>query len=216
MHRALQRFAERHPDEVPDGAEGVIERLLVEALEEAGMPAPAMARERALAGQAAAWLAGFERNRRRGARLLVEQRGVMEMRGPGGRMFRLTARADRLELRDGQADVLDFKTGQAPSKRQMQRGFAPQLTLTAVILQAGGFDLAGPALPGELVYVRVSGGRKPGEELVRAGAGESLDWAETALQGLRRRIERFASPDTPYLSWAAPQFMLARGAAQDR
>ena len=215
VHRALQRFAERHPDEVPDGAEGVIERLLVEALEEAGMPAPAMARERALAGQAAAWLAGFERNRRRGARLLVEQRGVMEMRGPGGRMFRLTARADRLELRDGQADVLDFKTGQAPSKRQMQRGFAPQLTLTAVILQAGGFDLAGPALPGELVYVRVSGGRKPGEELVRAGAGESLDWAETALQGLRRRIERFASPDTPYLSWAAPQFMLARGGDYD-
>jgi ATP-dependent helicase/nuclease subunit B len=216
VHQALQRFAEHHPGEIPERAEQLIEHLLVEALEEAGMPAPAMARERVLAGQAAAWLADFERDRRGGAQLLVEQKGIMDIPlAPDGRTFRLTARADRLEVRGDRIDVLDFKTGAAPSRKQMQSGFAPQLTLTAAILQDGGFKAAGAALPGELVYVRVTGGRKPGEALVRAIGGESQDWAEQALEGLKRRIARFSSPDTEYLSWAAPQFMHARGGDYD-
>ena len=214
VHRALQRFAEQYPGEVSPGAAGVIESLIVEALEAAGMPSPAMARERALAGQAAVWLADFERRRRPGARLLVEQAGAMTVEAAGFSL-RLTARADRLELREGRVDVLDFKTGMAPSRRQMETGFAPQLTLTAAIIEAGGFDGAGRGAAGELVYVRVTGGRKPGEELIRAAAGETPGLGLAALEGLKRRVARFASPDTPYLSWAAPQFMHARGGDYD-
>jgi ATP-dependent helicase/nuclease subunit B len=214
VHRALQRFAEDHPQALPDDAVAVFAQLLTDALEEAGMASAAMAREGALARRAAPWLAQFERGRRRGARLLVEQKGVLDLHLPSG-PFRLTARADRIELRDGTADVLDFKTGRAPSGPQVKSGFAPQLTLTAAILEEGGFAEAGPIDPGELVYVRVIGGRKPGEELVRAVPGESAAMAQAALNGLRLRIERFASPDTPYLSWAAPQFMLERGGDYD-
>jgi ATP-dependent helicase/nuclease subunit B len=204
VHGALQRFAELHPDAVPQDAAAIIEALLVEALEAAGMPPSAMARERALAGEAALWLAGFERRRRPGARLLVEQKGEMAVEAEGFRL-NLTARADRLELREGQVDVLDFKTGRAPTKKEMEAGFSPQLTLTAAIVGAGGFAGAAAASPGELVYVRVTGGRKPGEELVRAVPGESLGLGQAALEGLRRRIARFAQPETPYVSWAAPQ-----------
>jgi len=214
VHAALQRFAERHGGEVPPDAAAIIQALMLEALEEAGMPAPAMARERALASQAALWLADFERRRRSGARLLVEQRGEISIEAEGFPLL-LTARADRLELRPGQVDILDFKTGQAPTRRQMETGFSPQLTLTAAIIEAGGFADAGPTPPGELVYVRVTGGRKPGEELVRAAAGESPGLARQALDGLKRRIGRFASPDTPYVSWAAPQYMHARGGDYD-
>ena len=214
MHKALQRFAERHGGEISDEAPGLIHALLVEALEEAGMPPSAMARERALASQAAHWLAAFERRRRPGAQLLVERKGVLPVHS-GGFALTLTARADRLELRDGQIDILDFKTGQAPSKRQMESGFSPQLTLTAAIVEGGGFDGVAGVAPGELVYVRVTGGRKPGEELIRAAAGETQVLGQTALEGLRRRIGRFASPDTPYLSWAAPQYMQARGGDYD-
>ena len=214
VHGALQRFAERHTGDLPQQAAAIIESFLVEALEAAGMSAPAMARERALAGQAALWLAEFERRRRTGARLLVEQGGAMMVES-GGFSMRLTARADRLELRVGQVDILDFKTGQAPTRKQMEAGFSPQLTLTAAIIAAGGFDGAGRIAPGELVYVRVTGGRKPGEELIRAAAGESPALGRKALEGLERRIARFASPDTPYISWAAPQFMHARGGDYD-
>ncbi len=214
VHRALQRFAERYPAGLPDDAEAMFEALLIGALAEAGMSSAAMAREGALARNAAAWLAAFERGRRRGALLLVEQKGVLEV-GSAAHPFRLTARADRIELRGGVADVIDFKTGSAPSKRQVETGFAPQLTLTAAILEAGGFEDAGRAEPGELVYVRVTGGRKPGEALVRAFQGESGALARKALDGLRRRIARFASPQTPYPSWAAPQFMTEWGGDYD-
>ncbi len=206
VHKALQRFAEQYEGDLPEDAAGLIETLMVRALEDAGMPLPAMARERALAGQAAQWLAGFERRRRPGARLLVERKGRMAVEA-GGVSLTLTARADRLELRAGQIDILDFKTGQAPTRKQMESGFSPQLTLTAAIIESGGFDGVADVGPGELVYVRVTGGRKPGEELIRAMAGESLELGRAALAGLRRRVGRFASPDTPYLSWAAPQFM---------
>ena len=209
VHAALQRFAELHAGEVPSDAAAILEALLIDALETAGMPTAAMARERALAGHAAQWLADFERRRRPGARLLVEQRGEMTIEAEGFGL-KLTARADRLELREGGIDILDFKTGGAPTRKQMETGFSPQLTLTAALAQAGGFTAAGALTPGQLVYVRVTGGRTPGEELVRAEVGDSLDLGQEALEGLKRRIGRFASPDTPYVSWAAPQFLHER------
>jgi ATP-dependent helicase/nuclease subunit B len=211
VHAALQRFAELYPEALPPDAEGVLERLMAEALVAAGLAGPHMAREGALARRAAAWVADFERRRRPGARLLVEQKGAMEP-SPG---FRLTARADRIELRPGGGDVIDFKTGAAPSRKQVETGFAPQLTLTAAILQDGGFSEAGPSDSGELAYVRVLGGRKAGEELIRAGPHESGEMAEKALAGLRRRIAKFALESTPYMSWAAPQFMKERGGDYD-
>jgi ATP-dependent helicase/nuclease subunit B len=214
VHAALQRFAELFPDEPPADAEDVLAQLLSSAMEEAGLAGAHMAREGALARRAAAWVAAWERRRRPGAKLLVEQKGAMEL-PDAGLGFRLTARADRIELRDGCADVIDFKTGSAPSKPQIKSGFTPQLTLTAAILEDGGFAEAGPVEPGELAYVRVLGGRKPGEELVRAVPGESGALAEAALSGLRRRIDRFADPMTPYVSWAAPQFMRDWGGDYD-
>ncbi len=214
MHLALQRFAESFPDDLPPDAAERMRVLFLDALSDVGMSDAAMARESALAARAAPWVVGFERRRRRGARLLVEQKGTLVF-DPGGGPFKLTARADRLELRDGVADILDFKTGLAPTRRQVEVGFSPQLTLTAAILAGGGFEAAGQAQPGELVYVRLTGGRKPGEELVRAGAGESAAWAETALDGLKRRVLRFRDPDVAYVSWAAPQFMYERGGDYD-
>ncbi len=34
--------------------------------------------------------------------------------------------------------MMDFKTGQIPSKKQIEAGFAPQLTLTGAILAEAG------------------------------------------------------------------------------
>ena len=214
VHRALQRFVELHPDALPDAADETFRRLLIDALAEAGMTRGAMARESALAAQAAPWVTSLERRRRRGARLLVEQKGVLIFK-VAGEDFTLTARADRLELREDGVDVLDFKTGAAPSRRQVESGFSPQLTLTAAILAGGGFAEVGPAAPGELVYVRLTGGRRPGEELVRVKPGESGALAAAALDGLKRRVARFTSPDTPYPSWSAPKMMLERGGDYD-
>ncbi|MEO6380412.1 MAG: PD-(D/E)XK nuclease family protein, partial [Caulobacteraceae bacterium] len=190
------------------------EALLLEALDDAGFPEAAMARERALAARLGGWAVDFEGQRRASPlSLLIEQEGAHAFDAPAGR-FIVTAKADRIELRAGHADVLDFKTGAAPSKKQIETGFSPQLTLTAAILHHGGFD-GRPLTPRELVYVRVTGRKVPGEAFVRAAEGESLSLALMALEGLRKRVERFDDPATPYRSWAAPQFLSERGGDYD-
>jgi RecB family exonuclease len=183
------------------------ERLLLQALVDKGFRDAVLARERPLAKNAARFVADFERRRRTpGLTIHVEQMGELPV-PVSERGFTLIARADRIEVLDGSGAVLDFKTGQAPSLKMMEAGFSPQLTLTAAILKAGGFREAGAARPSALTYVRLTGRRVPGEAYVRAAADEADRLADEALEGLMRRIARFEDPDTPYVSWAAPQFM---------
>jgi ATP-dependent helicase/nuclease subunit B len=109
---------------------------------------------------------------------------------------------------DGLAHILDYKTGAAPSKKQVETGFSPQLTLTAAILREGGFKDIGPREPGDLTYLRVTGRKPAGVEEVRAAAGvDSQEAAIKALNGLRELIERYDNPNQPYLSRVAPQFV---------
>ncbi len=209
IHAAFERFAELYPDAVPAEAASAFEKLYVDALVSAGMPPTALAREKALAREAATWVADWERQRRAGARrIVVEAEGKLEL-AINGRPFTLTAKADRIEpTPDGTAHILDYKTGAAPSQKQVDTGFSPQLTLTAAILMNGGFpDLGSPA-PGDLTYVRVTGRRPAGEEQVRALAGDEASAAATkALEGLSDLIARYDDPDEPYRSRVAPQFV---------
>jgi ATP-dependent helicase/nuclease subunit B len=213
VHAAFEAFALQHT-EVGEASAEVFRDLLVKALEEAGTPEARMTRELALAENVSRWVVAFERRRRPGARLLIEQEGRLTFAAGMG-LFTVTAKADRIELRTDRADIIDFKTGTPPSIKQVEEGLAPQLTLTAAILAAGGFAEAGPMRPGELLYVRVSGTRKPAEELVRAGEAESARMAEEALDGLKRRVERFDDLRTPYVSWAMPQFIGRHGGDYD-
>ncbi len=206
VHAALERFAREHGGELPEEAEELIRLYLIEALDAAGLPSSRMAREEALARNVAPWLAEFERARRPGARLVLEERGALELE-VGERTFTVSAKADRIEVREGAADVLDFKTGRAPSQKQVDAHLAPQLTLTAAILREGGFTGVTGAEPGELVYVQVSGGRKVGEVAVRGSPGQSLALAHEARLRLERRAAAFFDAAVPYISRAIPQFV---------
>ncbi len=206
IHKAFERFARERPGALGPADEAVFAELLIEELAAAGMPEARLTRERALARNVAPWVVGFERRRREGARLLIERSGSHAFATARG-VFTLTAKADRIELRADGADILDFKTGAAPSRRQVESGLSPQLTLTAAILRHGGFEGLGEVAPRELVYVRVSGGREPGAEIVRAAGAESLDLALHALEGLKRRVAAFEQRSMAYVSWAAPQFI---------
>jgi ATP-dependent helicase/nuclease subunit B len=209
IHKAFERFALAHPAEVPPDAAAIFEALYVTALEEAGMPGEALARETALAREAAAWVAELETRRRAdGCAIHVEVTGAYSFE-VGGRGFTVTAIADRIEkTADGFAHVLDYKTGRAPSQKVVDAGFSPQLTLIAAILAKGGFPDIGPVEPGELTYLEVTGRRPAGREEVRAAAGpESRDAADRALAGLKELVARFYEADRPYLSRTAPQFV---------
>lgn len=208
IHAAFERFALDHPGELPPDAAAIFERLYLHELEAAGMPHEALARESALAREAALWVAELEARRRADGRAIhVEQEGALSIDAPGG-AFTVTAKADRIEVDPaGFGHILDYKTGKAPSKKMVETGFSPQLTLTAAILAGGGFSTIGRAEPGDLTYLEVTGRKPAGREEVRAAAGEeSADAAARAVAGLATLIAQFDG-GRPYVSRIAPQFV---------
>jgi ATP-dependent helicase/nuclease subunit B len=124
------------------------------------------------------------------------------------RTFVLSARADRIERRaDGSFAILDYKTGQPPTGKQVRMGLAPQLTLEAAILREGGFaGISSGVSVSDLVYVRLSGNNPPGEEKplelkIRQGdkpqpPNEAADYARAQLEVLIRKFEDEKEPYT--------------------
>lgn len=116
-----------------------------------------------------------------------------------GQPFELRARADRIDvLLGGEAVLIDYKTGQPPSDKQVAAGLSPQLPLEAAIAMAGGFVDCGARAIAGLEYIRLSGGEPPGERR-RIKAETPQDLAQKALDGLKRRIAAFNQIETPYL-----------------
>ncbi|MDO1557857.1 double-strand break repair protein AddB [Brevundimonas sp. 2R-24] len=209
VHKAFEDFAESlNRGEAPDPA--AFETLYMQALRDGGLGAAALAREQALAAETARWAAGFEMERRaEGARVLVERKGTMPV-SVSGEAFTLSAKADRLEAaQDGRVHVLDFKTGSPPSAKQVAAGFAPQLTLTAAIVEAGGFEGLAHRTAGDLAYVRVTGRNPPGEvKLATESRGvvtPSDEAGAAALDGFIKLMSVYLNPETAYVSRLAPE-----------
>jgi ATP-dependent helicase/nuclease subunit B len=166
----------------------------------------------------ARWFADWETARRAAiAAIVAEMRGEYEIILDNNRTFKISARADRIERRnDGTYAILDYKTGQPPSGKQVRMGLSPQLTLEAAILRGGGFDnIDAGASVGELAYVRISGNNPPGEhrtlelKIRQADKPQHLDdAADYALAQLGALIRKFEDPNQAYTSlnlsmWAA-------------
>jgi ATP-dependent helicase/nuclease subunit B len=157
----------------------------------------------------AAWFSDWEIARRQDvAEIAAEIRGEIAIPLEGGRTFYLSARADRIERRqDGTYAILDYKTGQPPTGKQVRMGLSPQLTLEAAILREGGFDrIPANSSVSELVYVRLSGNNPPGEQRVLElklkssdqpqEPDEAADYARAQLEALIRKYEDEAQPYT--------------------
>ena len=214
IHKSLERFVE---EDRPLGTAGVVALtgLLEDELSKTHMSAAQIALQRPLLPNMARAVVEFEADRRAARpRLIIEGRGEIHV-NVSGRDFALVAKADRLEVRDGQTDILDFKTGQPASVKQVLAGFYPQLTLTAAILKNGGFDGVAARSVGDLMYVRVASDAVTQRPVYEKGVGND-DLADQALISLKRRLEAYSKPDKPYLSWTAPQFLKNRGGDYDQ
>ena len=130
-----QTFAAALPDNIALTLRGVGEKYF----------APLMERPEARAlwwprfQRIAAWFAEWEITRRGNiADIKAEIRGEIGIPLDNARTFILSARADRIERRhDGTYAILDYKTGQPPTGKQVRMGLSPQLTLEAAILREG-------------------------------------------------------------------------------
>jgi ATP-dependent helicase/nuclease subunit B len=155
LHKALQDFMKAHPSGVlPPNAVSEFEQLGEKHLAQL-LAAPA---ERAFwwprFQRLARWLVETENDRRAdGARLLdAETEGSMTV-GPDSRPLVIEAIADRIDqVEPGTWEIIDYKTGRAPTPDEIEALFSPQLLLEAAMAERGGFA----KIPGRADSVRVS------------------------------------------------------------
>lgn len=185
VHAALCRFAERWPEALPENTEAELVACGREAFA-AYHDRPAVRafwwpRFEAIAR----WVAGQEHTRRReGMRVLAEVSAEVKLGD-----FTLRTRLDRVEHAGGEASVVDYKTGYAPTKANLEKGRALQLPLEALAVQGTRLH--------ELAYWKLGGER--GEEAVMAEGEAAQALAARAEAFVRQLIALFDDPATPYL-----------------
>lgn len=222
IHAVLETFLNRHRDSLPDESTA-LDELLALGRTHFGpwLRHPQIAAlwwprfERAMR-----WFIGYERERRAaGFRpALLETSGQLEFSAPAAN-FTVTAKADRIDRhRDGRLAVLDYKTGNPPSEKEVDSGLAPQLPLEAAIAQHSGFPELEPAAIAELVYLRLAGGAEGGKARPIEGKRKNREpippadeLAKEALARLKAWVAEFDKSATPYLSRPRPQFVRYAG-----
>jgi ATP-dependent helicase/nuclease subunit B len=210
VHEGLHRFLRDVGPLWPPDAATALRRAMTMALAAADLRHALQAWWAPRLERIADWVARTEVERRllrQPVAIATEARGEVVLSRPGGRFFRLTGRADRIEsYADGDLSILDYKTGTPPSQKLVEQGLAPQLLLEAAMAADGGFGAEVAGVTGELIYWHLSGGLVPGESVKLFGksAADMRDAVRAARDSLCRLIDQFDAPDQPYLSRPHP------------
>lgn len=146
------------------------------------------------------WLTAKEKEYRPGiAEVHNEVEGKFSFEAPAG-TFTVTAKADRVdETKDGMINIIDYKTGQARSPKEVRNGYAPQLPIEGLIAREGGFDGIKAKDISSLVYWQL--GRK--ETILTEEMDEILN---NNLKCLRELVSLFDFPETAYISKPNPKY----------
>ncbi|MBR0773865.1 double-strand break repair protein AddB [Bradyrhizobium diazoefficiens] len=225
IHDALGEFTEKHATRLPDDPARALRALGEKYF------APLMERPEAKAlwwprfQRIARWFGEWETVRRTAVEMIkAEIPGEISIPLDHGRSFRLSARADRIERRQGGSyAILDYKTGQPPSDKQVRLGLSPQLTLEAAILREGGFpDIDAGSSVSQLVYVRLSGNNPAGEERIvqlKVNKTDEPIPPDTAAADARAKLEAliraFEDETTAYTSLNLPMWTNRYGTYDD-
>ena len=152
------------------------------------------------------WLAAHEAARR--PHVIdshVELTGSLSLDLPSG-PFTLTAKADRIDaMADGSFEIIDYKTGQAPSGKKVKNHESPQLTLEAAILRGGGFATPKGVLKGTgsvLSYWQVGGGMPAAKLSSPLEADAAL--IDGAVDMVTHLIEAYRDEARPYAAHIRP------------
>ncbi len=131
--------------------------------------------------------------------------------------FEVRGRADRIDISaDGQSlRIIDYKTGTAPSAKQVIAGFALQLPLLALIAERGGFENLEALQVKALEAWQLKGKADDAGKITHLFKDRSSDIREqvqeAAKTSLLQLINWFDRPDTAYNFKSGP----ARGGGHD-
>lgn len=139
----------------------------------------------------AAWVAEYETNIRNTKTVETEVIYSMVI----GKNFTLTAKADRIEydIQTNTISVLDFKTGSIPTNEDVRKGFSPQLTLEALLIEKNHQN----AHVSDMIYIQLASGKNLGH--ITKVQGNPVQIIDAAKKGILRLIEQYGDIDTPYL-----------------
>jgi len=137
---------------------------------------------------------------------LIEASANLTFDLPDSSTFELKGRADRLDRNEkGEWAIYDYKGANSPNAKVVKLGFAPQLPLTGMLLEQGGFENA-DGKASLLAYMRLGGGKNP-VETIALPVSEKPDEIEIfealindALPNLRKLLAAFRNPERPYRS----------------
>lgn len=212
LHDIVAEFAETYPQQLPADALAQLIAMgdrrfaaYADAPEVRGFWWP---RFLVTAGHFIAW---EERRRADLARIGVELGTSASFALADGASVRLSGRADRIEVtRRPSLRIIDFKTGSPPSKAQVEKGFAPQLTLEAELAARAGFQgLVGPTPVDDVLYLKLHHDPKGwARDKPLAFEGETLaDVAARHLQRLLEHLDALRSGREAYVSRRAPDYI---------
>lgn len=131
-------------------------------------------------------------------RRFTEIDGLLQL-ADRARPFTLRARADRIDLLAGGGyEVIDYKTGAVPTKKDVTAGLSPQLSLEAAMIREGAFADIDPGEVAALTYWKLSGGDPAGK--ISAAGDKPDELAEQALAGLIALLDYYDDPENVYLA----------------
>ena len=196
VHAALHAFAERYPDTLPADVAAELTAIADDLFAKLGGSPRVEAFWRPHFQRFAGWFAATEPARRPGmVRTYTEVGGALDI--TSGMAFRLTARADRIDVHDGgDAVIYDYKTGSVPAGSHVDELMSPQLPLEGAMLRAGGFADV-PTRLRDLRYIKTTGKFTGGEERP-ACKGDANVPADEALIALHALVAKYADPEMPY------------------
>ncbi len=208
IHKILETFVAAYPDDLPDNATEQLLKIANDAFSKIEDQPNVEAFWKPRFEDLAHWFVATERERRLNAKpLVLEQAGVVLLPGPAGDV-QLKCRVDRIDQCQDGLVIYDYKTGVLPSKKEVQSGLSPQLSLEAYILAQGGFENVARQSVVELTYLQVKGGAVPGEvRTVASNCDEVTERLTDASEGVIRLIAEFDQEETPYLSQPRVQFL---------
>lgn len=201
IHAALETFVKSHPSgPLPLTARAELQEIARALLKEflADPAFETFVWPRLMAGLDHAL--DFETQRRaEGGVIFMEKSAAWAFPLIDGSSFTLTAKADRIEIGpDKRACVFDYKTGKPPSMKQVQAGFAPQLTLEAAMVEAGAFKEIGAHVVAGAAYVGLKDGGKT--QFLKFDGASFEEVVAKHAEELVKMLSQYRNPQTPYPS----------------
>lgn len=201
IHAIIEDFNNLYPDKLPDNAADILLDLGKKHFEAMNIEKDKKAFWLPKFIKTAQWVLEQEKDYRAEVQKVNNEiSGEIKYNLPAGE-FIFTAKADRIdELKDGTVNIIDYKTGNIASKKQVLSGHATQLPLEGLIASKGAFSQILHKQVQKLIYWQL------GTKKLEINTKEE-DILNRCEDYLLRLISAFDFETTPYHSRPTPKFI---------